>query len=62
MEVFPIKRFLFAVLLGSVALVAVARAVPASAVGACPVEKSLTFATPADLMLAKLGVQRGTSA
>ena len=62
MEVFPIKRFLFAVLLGSVALVAVARAVPASAVGACPVEKSLTFATPADLRLAKLGVQRGTSA
>ena len=41
---------------------ALAHAVPASAVGACPVEKSLTFATPADLRLAKLGVQRGTSA
>ena len=62
MEVFPIKRFLFAVLFGGVALVALAHAVPASAVGACPVEKSLTFATPADLRLAKLGVQRGTSA
>ena len=43
-------------------MAALARAVPASAVGACPVEKELTFATPADLRLAKLGVQRGTSA
>ena len=62
MEVFSIKRFLFAVFLGGAALAALARAVPASAVGACPVEKELTFATPADLRLAKLGVQRGTSA
>ena len=42
-------------------MAALARAVPASAVGACPVEKELTFATPADLRLAKLGVHRGTS-
>ena len=53
---------MFAVFLGGAALAALARAVPASAVGACPVEKELTFATPADLRLAKLGVQRGTSA